>query len=75
MDWLEVRDAELEHSVCQLKAGTGTTSATIEIGSNGEVVLHAMSATKHTSINFYASKIMVYDEIEKKIIATYVKTS
>lgn len=34
-----------------------------------------MSATKHTSINFYASKIMVYDEIEKKNIATYVKTS
>ncbi len=34
-----------------------------------------MSATKHTSINFYASKIMVYDEIEKKSIATYEKTS
>lgn len=34
-----------------------------------------MSATKHTSINFYASQIMVYDEIEKKRIATYVKTS
>ena len=66
---------KLGDSVCQIKSGTGTTSATIEIGGNGEVVLHAMSATKHTSINFYASKIMVYDEIEKKSIATYEKTS
>lgn len=49
--------------------------ATIEIGGGGEVVFHVMSATKHTSINFYASQIMVYDEIEKKIIAIYEKTS
>lgn len=65
----------LGDSVCQIKKSTGTTSATIEIGGGGEVVLHVMSATKHTSINFYASQIMVYDEIERKRIATYAKTS
>lgn len=30
---------------------------------------------KHVSLNVYANEIVVYDEIKKKRIATYLKTS
>lgn len=63
-------------SVCQLDPGSGTTECTVKLSSGKEIIITAKNTPGQcVSMNCYANEIVIYDEVKKARIGTYVKTS
>ena len=65
----------LGDSVCQLDSATGTTECTVSLTSGREIIITVKNHVGQcVSLNCYASEIVIYDEVKKERIGTYVKT-
>ena len=63
-------------SVCQLDSDGSTTECTVKLSSGKEIIITAKNKLGQcVSLNCYANEIVVYDEVKKTRIGTYVKTS
>lgn len=66
---------ELRDSVCQLDSDGSTTECTVKLSSGKEIIITAKNKLGQcVSLNCYANEIVVYDEVNKERIGTYVKT-
>lgn len=62
-------------SVCQLDSDGSTTECTVKLSSGKEIIITAKNKLGQcVSLNCYANEIVVYDEVNKERIGTYVKT-
>ena len=67
---------KLGNSVCQLDSDGSTTECTVKLSSGKEIIITAKNKLGQcVSLNCYASEIVIYDEVKKERIGTYVKTS
>lgn len=67
---------KLGDSVCQLDSDGSTTECTVKLSSGKEIIITAKNKLGHcVSLNCYANEIVIYDEVKKTRIGTYVKTS
>lgn len=67
---------KIEHSVCQLDSDGSTTECTVKLSSGKEIIITAKNKLGQcVSLNCYANEIVIYDEVKKARIGTYVKTS
>ena len=66
---------KLGDSVCQLDTGTGTTECAVSLTGGREIIITVKNnAGQCVSLNCYASEIVLYNEVTKERIGTYVKT-
>ncbi|BFK38682.1 hypothetical protein I050019G5_12820 [Collinsella sp. i05-0019-G5] len=62
-------------SVCQLDSDGSTTECTVSLTSGREIIITVKNGIGQcVSLNCYASEIVLYDEVTKERIGTYVKT-
>lgn len=62
------------YSVCQLDSVCGTTECSVSLNEKDLIITAKNKSGKCVSLNCYESEIVVYDEVLKKRIGTYVKT-
>ena len=66
---------KLGDSVCQLDSDGSTTECTVSLTSGREIIITVKNGIGQcVSLNCYASEIVLYDEVTKERIGTYVKT-
>lgn len=66
---------KLGDSVCQLDSDGSTTECTVKLSSGKEIIITAKNKLGQcVSLNCYANEIVIYDEVKKERIGTYVKT-
>lgn len=61
-------------SVCQIDSGTGTTECYVSLSGNNLIIMAKNKSGNCVSLNCYENETVVYDEVLKKRIGTYVKT-
>ena len=54
--------------------GSGTTKCSVSLSGNNLIIMAENKSGKCVSLNCYDSEIVVYDEVLKSRIGTYVKT-
>lgn len=54
--------------------GSGTTECSVSLSGNNLIIMAKNKSGKCVSLNCYDSEIVVYDEVLKNRIGTYVKT-
>lgn len=54
--------------------GSGTTECSVSLNGNNLIIMAKNKSGKCVSLNCYESEIVVYDEVIKSRIGTYVKT-
>lgn len=64
----------IRNSVCQLDTGNGTTECSVSLNEDDLIIMAKNKSGKCVSLNCYEGEIVVYDEVLKKRIGTYVKT-
>nr|DAI79029.1 MAG TPA: hypothetical protein [Caudoviricetes sp.] len=65
---------KLGDSVCRLGTDNGTTECSVSLSGNDLIIMAKNKFGKCVSLNCYEGEIVVYDEVLKKRIGTYVKT-
>lgn len=53
--------------------GSGTTECSVSLSGNNLIIMAKNNSGKCVSLNCYESEIVVYDEVIKSRIGTYVK--